>query len=214
MEKHDFIAEMWRKAKRKYYLFRRKGKHYPLWCRLNRIECGENVRFVGKPFVKNDGEINIGNGTVINSADWANPIGGMNRTYFQTTKDGKLVIGNNVGISNSAITCAVGVTIEDNVLIGADCKIYDTDFHPLNSVYRYGEHRDDKHIKKKSIIIKQGAFVGGGSVVLKGSIIGRNSIIGAGSIVSGIIPDGEIWGGAPARFIKKVSDITGAEETI
>lgn len=56
--------------------------------------------------------------------------------------------------------------------------------------------------------------MGGGSVILKGSIIGRNSIIGAGSIVSGIIPDGEIWGGAPACFIKKVPDITGAEETI
>ena len=47
-------------------------------------------------------------------------------------------------------------------------------------------------------------LLSGGSFILKGSVIGRNSIIGAGSIVCGEIPDGEIWAGNPARFVRKI----------
>ncbi len=35
--------------------------------------------------------------------------------------------------------------------------------------------------------------------------IGDGAIIGAGSIVNRDIPAGEIWGGNPARFIKKLN---------
>ena len=39
-------------------------------------------------------------------------------------KGAKLIIGNNVGISNTTIVCAKEVIIEDNVLIGGGCKIW------------------------------------------------------------------------------------------
>ena len=60
--------------------------------------------------------------------------------------------------------------------------------------------------KTKPIIIKEGAFIGGCSIVLKGANVGIHSVIGAGSVVTGIIPDGEIWGGSPARFIRRVEE--------
>ena len=33
--------------------------------------------------------------------------------------------------------------------------------------------------------------------------IGENAVVGAGSVVTKDIPDGEIWAGTPAKFIKK-----------
>ena len=41
------------------------------------------------------------------------------------------------------------------------------------------------------------------SIILKGCTIGDNSIIAAGSVVCSDVPAGEIWGGNPAKFIKK-----------
>lgn len=120
------------------------------------------------------------------------------------TGGGVLEIGDNSGISNTAITVAEKVTIGNNVLIGSGCKIYDYDFHPIEPEYRYGISADFHRSRRKPIVIKDGAFIGGHSIILKGSVIGKDSIIGAGSVVSGNIPDGEIWAGNPAQFIRKI----------
>lgn len=106
-------------------------------------------------------------------------------------------------MSNVAITAFMSVRIGDNVLIGAGVKIYDTDFHPLEAEYRYGDCKSNEYTKCRSIIIEDGAFIGAHSIILKGSNIGKNCIIGAGSVVSGIIPENEVWAGNPARFIRK-----------
>lgn len=50
-------------------------------------------------------------------------------------------------------------------------------------------------------IIGDNVFIGINSIILSGSNIGNNVIIGAGSVVSGRIPDNEVWGGNPAKFI-------------
>lgn len=36
--------------------------------------------------------------------------------------------------------------------------------------------------------------------------LGKNSIVAVGSIVTKRIPDGEVWGGIPAKFIMKTED--------
>ena len=46
-------------------------------------------------------------------------------------------------------------------------------------------------------------WIGVGSTILKGVNIGDGSVIAAGSIVTKSIPSFEIWGGNPAKFIKK-----------
>lgn len=168
------------------------------------VEYGNNLSIRGYVFVESRGTINLGNNVTINSAPWANPIGGADRTYFQVFPDAELLIGSGCGISNSAITARKSVRIGNNVLIGAGCRIYDTDFHPIESKYRYGEYKSNNYIISRSIVIDDGAFIGGGSILLKGCHIGKNSIIGAGSVVTGIVPDGEVWGGNPAKYIKKI----------
>ena len=171
------------------------------------MEFERSVLISGRIFIRNEGKIRIGVGTRINSASWTNPIGGNDRTYLQIMRGGVLSIGDNSGISNTAITVAESVNIGRNVFIGAGCKIYDTDFHPIEAEFRFGDTVDITRTKTKRIIIEDGAFIGGHSIILKGTHIGENSVIGAGSVVAGNIPANEIWAGNPARFIKKIKDV-------
>lgn len=176
-----------------------------LW--INGVEFDQSVFVSGRIFIRNEGKIRIGVGTRINSASWTNPIGGNDRTYLQIMRGGVLQIGDNSGISNTAITVAESVNIGRNVFIGAGCKIYDTDFHPIEAEFRFGDTVDITRTKTKRIIIEDGAFIGGHSIILKGTHIGENSVIGAGSVVAGNIPANEIWAGNPARFIKKIKEV-------
>jgi len=40
-------------------------------------------------------------------------------------------------------------------------------------------------------------------VILQGVKIGDNAVIAAGAVVTKDVPEGEIWGGIPAKFLKK-----------
>lgn len=54
--------------------------------------------------------------------------------------------------------------------------------------------------------IKDYALIGMGAVVMDDAVVGEGSIVAAGSVVLSktVIPPGELWGGAPAKFIKPV----------
>lgn len=54
------------------------------------------------------------------------------------------------------------------------------------------------------IKVGNNVFIGINSIILPGVTIADNCIIGAGSIVTKSIPEGEVWAGAPARFISTV----------
>lgn len=155
----------------------------------------------GKIFIRNRGTVIIGNNVAINSNYASNPIGGNCFTSIYVKQGARLTIGDNTGISNTAIVCSREINIGKYVFIGGDCKIYDTDFHSLNFEKR---HRlPDNDVRSGVVNIKYGAFIGTGAIILKGVTVGEKSIIGAGSVVACDIPDNEIWAGNPARFIRK-----------
>lgn len=167
----------------------------------NKVACG-NITINGIVKICGKGSIHIGDRVILNSGIDFNPIGGMTRMIIASF-GGSIIIGNNVGISNSAlISEGEGIYIEDDVLIGGSCKIYDTDFHSLN--YNERIRVPDLGIKKGKVVIKKGAFIGAHSVILKNVTVGEYSIVGAGSVVTKDIPDGEIWAGNPAIFIRKI----------
>lgn len=63
-----------------------------------------------------------------------------------------------------------------------------------------GSHRyTNGHVK-----IGNNVFIGAHSIICQPVTIGDDVIIAAGSVVTKNIPSGEIWGGVPAKFIKKV----------
>lgn len=81
--------------------------------------------------------------------------------------------------------------------------IFDTDFHSVNASRRTNRKEDIENAKKSPIHIGDLVFIGTGCIIGKGVCIGDKSIVAAGSVVTKDIPAGEIWGGNPARFIKK-----------
>lgn len=157
-------------------------------------------------YLNKGGEFKIGKNFRLNNMIQANPIGRVSKCTFFIKKDATLSIGNNVGISSSSIVCHKKIEIEDNVKIGGNTVIYDTDFHSLNHEYRISKDLDNKNTISKPVKICKNVFIGAHSTILKGVTIGENSIIGACSVVSKSIPSNEIWAGNPIKFIKKIND--------
>lgn len=166
-----------------------------------------NFRTSGVPYimVARGGKCNIGKNFAMNNGIKGNPIGCYQKCTIFVDRGAELIIGNNVGISQTALICTKKITIEDYVKIGGGVCIYDTDFHSLNPSIRKSTE-DLKHRKQKEVLIKENAFIGAHSIILKGVTIGRNSIVGAGSVVTKNIADNEIWAGNPAKFIKKITE--------
>ena len=144
--------------------------------------------------------INIGKGTIINSAFSSNLLGLYQKTIIISRYGGIINIGENVGISGTTIYSMSKISIGNNTMIGANCKIIDNDFHPLNSEKRI--LNDPQDINKREISIGNNCFIGMNTIILKGSIIGDNSIIGAGSVVSGKYKSNSIICGNPSEIIK------------
>ncbi len=150
---------------------------------------------------KGTGSIKIGKNVVINSSLKANPVGGV-RTVLLFKNEGAVIeIDDYAGMSNVLIAAYEYVYIGKHVNIGAGAKIMDTDFH---SPFLSDRVNGDINIPHKPVRIKDGAFIGTDAIILKGVTIGEEAIVGAGSLVTKDVPPGEIWGGNPAKFIKKI----------
>ncbi|MBO9561997.1 MAG: acyltransferase [Niastella sp.] len=172
---------------------------FKLW--LFKVKHGK-ITIFGPLLIINRGRMTIGDHARINSGKYKNPIGGDTRSSIVVKPGALLTIGTNLRMSNSAIYCAQSITLGNNVMIGGSCKIWDSDFHPIDPDVRLATPNDN--YRTAAIHIGNNVFIGGASIILKGVTIGDNSVVGAGSVVSGNIPPNEIWAGNPARFIKKL----------
>ncbi|MDD5618709.1 MAG: DapH/DapD/GlmU-related protein [Candidatus Omnitrophica bacterium] len=96
-------------------------------------------------------------------------------------------------IATKAIIEPSMTEIGRDVALGADCLIT-------------GHIIDGEKLIFKKIIIGDKATIGGRALLMPGVKVGRNSIVAAGAVVPKytVIPPNEIWGGVPARFIKKI----------
>lgn len=177
--------------------------------KIHGFKYGHRLRTFGLIFIRGTGTLLIGDNVTITSCRETNPIGGDIKTIFHAKGKGKITIGNNVGISNAAIIAQEFITIGDDVLIGGGCKLYDHDFHSIH--YENRMKHPDPDVRSSPISIRQGAFIGAHSIILKGVTIGKHSVIGAASVVTKSVPDGEVWAGNPASFIKKIENTVGAE---
>lgn len=146
------------------------------------------------------GRLRIGKNVIINSGVQANPVGGHHTILLFKGDDALIEIGDAAGISNATICAREHVYIGNGVYLGAGCKIFDTDFHSAD----YDERVADTSIPSRPVRIEDKVFIGSDAIVLKGVTIGERSVVGAGAVVAKSIPPGEIWGGNPAKFIKKL----------
>lgn len=172
--------------------------------KFNGIDFPLNFKSNGIPRINIDlkSKMSIGNYFIMNNSNH-NMIGRQQPCIFVVWYGGFMKIGNNVGISSTAIVCWNEIIIEDNVRIGGGTVIYDTDFHSLNYKERINIPEIRENIKTSPVRIKRNVFIGANCTVLKGVTIGENSIIGACSVVTKNVPANEIWAGNPAKFIRK-----------
>lgn len=83
------------------------------------------------------------------------------------------------------------IHVGDNVIIGYGTRLFTHEF--MHDHFKFGK-----------IYIKKNALVGSFSTIRCGVTIGENSIVGMCSFVNKDIPANEMWGGVPARLIKKI----------
>lgn len=150
------------------------------------ISIGFRPKFYGFPrFQKHKGsKILIGDRFECRSAKYSNPLGLNHATIICTWSRGaQIIIGDDVGVSGVSIVSNNKVVIGSGTIIGANCTIIDTDFHPVKSNSR---RYDKENIKTLPVVIGKNVFVGMNSIILKGSTIPDNSIVPAGSVVRGV----------------------------
>ncbi|WP_298505740.1 acyltransferase [uncultured Maribacter sp.] len=112
-----------------------------------------------------------------------------------------IIIGNNSGIGINA-SIPPNTIIGDDVMMGPECIIYASNHQfsdlsiPMNK---------QGHSPSKQTFIGNDVWIGGRVIILPGKKIGNGVIIAAGSIVTKDLEDYGIYGGNPAKLIRKRS---------
>jgi acetyltransferase-like isoleucine patch superfamily enzyme len=159
--------------------------------RLRGVRAGSHI--IVKPGV----EVRVAEGGVLEIGDHAII---DNHAFLQLTKPAPhLTIGRHVGIGRHCVIAVKGrMVIGDYTQIGPYCQIIDQD---------HSFRRDDLIINQsayvRAVTIGRDCWFGSGVRVLKGATVHDGAVIGAGSVVTGDVPAYEVWGGVPARFLKR-----------
>lgn len=170
---------------------------------------GSRVRCLGQPIISrtSGSQISIGRSVVLTSRSEGTALGVRAPVILRTlTSSAEIFIAEDVGMSGTAICAAVSVRIGRRCLIGADCMIFDTDFHPHDvggegEPYRRHRQPDWRQISAP-VTLEDDVFLGARCLVGKGVTIGRGSIVAAGSVVTRDIPPNCVAAGAPAKVVK------------
>lgn len=189
-----------------------KSNWFKLIMRLCGIQYGANLLLKGIPviYVKNGAQLQIGSDVTIRSSFLSNLIGMYCRTVIVARIAGAVIeIGDHVGISGTTIYARKGIYIGDNTCIGANCKIMDNDFHPLDYEMRNDQLRDFKGAERdvvpcKEVHIGRNCFIGCNTIILKGTVLGDGCVVGAGAVVSGEFESDCVIAGNPARVIRRI----------
>lgn len=178
-------------------------KHYLLYHRVkfNPKKC----RFNGRTYLNLGAgcEVSIGDGFIANSGIMTG-IDCGNGCKITVRSKALLTIGEYSGMTNTVIQCHERIQIGDHVNIGAGCMIMDSNFHSTNWEDRLDRRKDIKNHRNAPVKIGDVVFIGARSIICKGVTIGDHAMIAAGSVVVTDVPANEVWGGNPAKFIKRM----------
>lgn len=180
--------------------------------KIFRVKYGKLLTLHGVPFIFNHkgASLRIGNNVTINSSFLSNLCGLYSRSIIVTRwRDANIDIGDNVGLSGVTIYARKSVKIGDNTLIGANTKILDNDFHPIEvekriELLKNNRGGDSDMIPSKEIVIGKNCFIGCNCIILKGTVLEDGCVVGAGSVVSGYFEANSVIVGNPAKVIRKL----------
>jgi acetyltransferase-like isoleucine patch superfamily enzyme len=113
---------------------------------------------------------------------------------------GFLKVGSNVFIGRGTVLDVFdNIEIGSDTMIGSRCYIVSQN-HGISA--GKGLMREQP-MAGNAVVIEGDVWLGSHVVILPGVRIGHGSVVGAGSVVTKSIPEGEVWGGVPARYIRK-----------
>jgi acetyltransferase-like isoleucine patch superfamily enzyme len=162
-----------------------------------------NISLGSTPYIKKNplgAKIVIGSHVTINNESAQNPMSYGRKTILAAPNpDSVLIIGDRVVISGATIFAAQRIEIEDDVMLGPDCVIYDTDFHAIHPAYR--TYDPEGLVGIAPVLIKRNVWIGARAIVLKGVTVGQDAVVAAGAIVTKDVPQGAVVAGVPAKVV-------------
>lgn len=165
------------------------------------VRWGRGWKFYGVPILQKHrrSTLAIGDDLALRSIPHSNALCPFHPVILSTRRPGaRLVIGRGFGMTGGTICAEESITIGDDVWVGGNCTITDTDFHPLILEERMARPLDGA---TAPVVIEDGVFIWMQSLVLKGVRLGARCVIGAGSVVTRDVPPCVIAAGNPARVI-------------
>ena len=144
--------------------------------------------------IQNGSSCSVGNYSIIDISD----------DLHSCDLRGKLILGNNVYIGEQCNIRASGseIKIGSQTMIASNVVIVSANHKTALGTPMWLQACDEH---KSGVKIGEDCWIGANSTILPGAIIGDGVVIAAGAVVRGTIPSFTIWGGVPARFIKKRS---------
>ena len=118
--------------------------------------------------------------------------------HFTIVGEGRITLGEHVGLNGVTIAAKKLITIGDYTMIGPNTIITDHDGHNA------WPPRDRWTTKGKSadVVIGHDVWIGMNCIVLKGVSIGPGAIVAAGSVVIDDVEPNSLYAGNPAKRIK------------
>ncbi|WP_169568714.1 gamma carbonic anhydrase family protein [Sneathiella limimaris] len=113
------------------------------------------------------------------SSIWFNCVVRGDVNYIRIGKRSNIQDGTVIHVSNGTHPTVVG----DDVLVGHNCLVH-------------------------GCTLEDGSFVGMGATILDGAVVEGGAMVAAGALVTPNkrVPRGELWGGSPAKCLRKLSD--------
>lgn len=108
---------------------------------------------------------------------------------------GSLTVGDRVFLNAGVVILAFDhVVIADDVALGPEVQIIDSDSHPV----------EGRPTREAPVEIGRGSWIGTRSMILPGVRVGSRSVVAAGSIVRDEVPDDTLVAGVPARPVRSL----------
>ena len=142
----------------------------------------------GRPTIAVYGSLTVGN-------DWK-MFGRPYPARITIEPGAEIRAGDNFGLNYGVeIYAAKSITMGDNMMIGDQVTIYDTDFHRID---------EGSEPRVAAVTIGDNVWLGRGATVLPGVTIGDHSIVAAGAVVTKDVAARTVVAGNPARVVREI----------
>ena len=126
--------------------------------------------------------------------------------YINLLREDGVNIGEGCDISKSAVFGSEPwlISIGNNVRITQKVQLITHD-GGLWTLRKMGLIKEDE-VKYGNITIGDNCNISWNTIIMPNVHIGKNVVVAAGAVVTKSIPDGEVWGGVPAKKIETIEE--------